>query len=435
MNRSRIDGFVYFLLGAAALLLLAWGRPVPAGLDQTDFKIVYYASKAVLHHQDPYIRTTLYDLYRSDPAHQNESSKMPWNVITTCMYLPTGVIAMVPLGLLPWHAARLLWELLNAGGFLFAAYLMWDAAAEWSPRIAGILMLLVLSGSAMALKVGNSGAIVIGLCAIAVWCFVRNRYIAAGVLCMAAALALKPQNAGFIWLYFLLASPVYRRHALKALGVVAVFGVVSLLWIRQVSPHWATELHNNVQATFGPGQMNSPDSPLIDPGVNGPIIVSLQTLTSLFWPDVRIYGPAAYLVLAPLLLIWIWWVLRRSQAGGAPWIELAAILPITILFGYHRQYDVGLLMIAVPTCALLSCHAPRIGRLAVGFTFAAALLANDLILHDIGNFSLSLRTNHSGFGRTLIYAVIGRPVPWAMLAMAVFHAWVLWRREPMATEP
>jgi hypothetical protein len=359
----------------------------------------------------------------------------PWDVITTCMYLPTGVIAMVPLALLPWSAAHLIWAFLTAGCFLFAAYLMWDAAAEWSPRIAGILMLLVLSGNAMVLKVGNSAAVVIGLCAIAVWCFVRERYITVGVLCLAAALALKPQNAGFIWLYFLLASPAHRKRALQALGVVAVIAVISLLWMRQVSPNWTVELHNNVQATFGPGQMNSPDSPLIDPGVNGPTIASLQTVTSLFWQDVRIYSPVAYLALAPLLLIWIWSVLRRGEAWGAPWIELAAILPVTILFGYHRQYDTGLLMIAFPACAMLSCQSRRIGRLAVGFTFAAVLLSNDLVLHDIGNLSLSLRINHPGVILTLVYSVLGRPVVWAMLALAVFYAWVLWRRRLIEVQP
>jgi hypothetical protein len=249
------------------------------------------------------------------------------------------------------------------------------------------------------------------------------------VLCLAAALALKPQDAGFIWLYFLLVSPAHRKRALQALGIVAVLAVVSLLWMRQVSPNWAAELHNNVQATFGPGQMNSPDSPLIDPGVNGPMITSLQTVTALFWPDARIYNPVAYLALVPLLLIWIWSVLRRGQAWGAPWIELAAILPVTILFGYHRQYDTGLLMIAVPACALMTRQVQRTGRLALGFTLAAVLVSNDIVLHDIGNLSSGLRINHPGMILTLVYSVIGRPVVWATLALALFYAWLLWRRK------
>ena len=98
-----------------------------------------------------------------------------------------------------------------------------------------------------------------------------------------------------------------------------------------------------------------------------------------------------------------------------------------MMFGYHRQYDTGLLLLAVPACALLAQGGGRIGRLAVGFTFAAALASSDIVIHDIGNFTLGLRTDHAGFARTLVYALIGRPVPWAMLALAVFYECLNWR--------
>jgi hypothetical protein len=434
LSRARIDSLVYFLLGAAAFLALGWLMPNDPSLSLSDFKAIYYASQAQLRHQDPYLPANLLALYRGDPVNTTAAQLGARDVVINCINLPTTLLLFAPFAMIPSPAAHALWSLLVAAAFLFAAYLMWNVAAEWSPRVAGFLMLIVLSGSQLLLQTGNAAGLVVSLCAIAAWCLVRQKHVAAGVVCLGLALALKPQDAGFIWLFFLL-TPAYRRSALQALAVVAAIAIPAVPWTWHVSPNWMAELNNNVQSTFAPGQLNDAANAMIDPVVRGPMIVSLQTITSLYWSHAAVYNTIAYLALAPLLLIWISAVLRRRFAGPGAWIALGAAVPITMLFGYHRQYDTRLLLVAAPVCALLSRAGNRIGRVAVVLTFAAALASSTVALGVIGNFTFALRTDHSGMARTLVYSVIARPVPWTMLALAMFYAWLLRRREPLATEP
>jgi Glycosyltransferase family 87 len=434
LSRARIDSLVYFLLGAAALLALGWLTPPYPDVNQSDFKMVYFSAKALVHHQDPYVQANLLQLYRAEPGNNSAAQLGAADVVTICLYLPTGPFLIAPFALLPWTMAHVVWSLLTAALFLFAAYLIWDIGVEWAPRVSGFLMLVLLSGSQIILETGNPAGIVVGLLCIAAWCFLRNRYTVAGTVCLGLALAFKPQDAGFIWLFFLLL-PAYRRRALQALGIVAAVSIPAVLWMWRVSPNWIAELHSNLLATFAPGQMNSPDNSMVDPAVRGAKNVSLQTITSLYWSHAQIYNAVAYAVLAVLLFVWLLSMLKHRVAGNSAWILLAAVVPIAVIAGYHRQYDSRLLILAVPGCALLSQRGGRIGRLATVFTFAAALFSSDIVLADIGNLTIGLRTDHSGVGRTVLYSLIGRPVPWAMLALAGFYAWLLWRQRSIAIEP
>jgi hypothetical protein len=433
LSRARIDSLVYFLVGAASFLALGWLSPPDPSLSLSDFKAVYYASQAQLLHHDPYIPANLLALYRGDPANTTAAQLGARDVVINCINLPTTLLLFAPLAMLPSPAAHIAWSLLIAVVFLLAAYLMWDVAAVWSSRVAGFLMLILLSGSELLLQTGNAAGLVVSLCAIAAWCLLREKHVWAGILCLGLALAIKPQDAVFVWLFFLL-TPAYWRRALQALAVVAVLALVAVPWTSQVSPHWISELDQNVQSTFAPGQLNDAANPIVDPVVRGPMIVSLQTITSLCWANPHIYNLIAYIVLAPLLLLWIRALLKELYASLGRWIALGAAVPITLLSGYHRQYDTLLMLLSVPACALLSRAGNRTGRLAAAFIFTAALASSGIVLSMVGNFTYALRTNHGGIARTLVYSIIGRPVPWAMLALAMFYAWLLRRHEPIVLE-
>ena len=98
----------------------------------------------------------------------------------------------------------------------------------------------------MLLALGNTAGLVVGLSVIAAWCFLRERFVFAGILSMAVSLAMKPHDAGLIWLYFFLAGGVLRKRALQTLAVTAVLAVPAILWISHVAPHWPSELHANL---------------------------------------------------------------------------------------------------------------------------------------------------------------------------------------------
>jgi hypothetical protein len=341
--------------------------------------------------------------------------------------LPSTVILLAPFALLPPAVAQVLWTTLTAASVIFAAWIMWDLACGWSPRVAGLLTFVVVSGSQALLFVGNAAGLVVGLITVGVWCFVREKHAAIGVVCMAAALLIKPQDAGFIWLYFLLAGGMARRRAVQTLAIVIPVACLTAISMAQISPDWIIELRRNVMATIGPGQINNPLAAWVDPHYAGAMIVSLQTATGVFWTDPRIYNGLACLVLAPLILLWAVKSTGSRLDPARAWIALAAAVPLSMLAGYHRQYDTRLLLLALPACAMLAARKDRVGRLALVFTSIAALASSNLVLPLFGFVSYGLRDRIPGVGGELLYALLGRPVPLALLAMSGFYCWVLLR--------
>ena len=69
-----------------------------------------------------------------------------------------------------------------------------------APGISDGLLCLLLAGSGLLIEVGNVAGIVVRLYAVAVWCFLRERFAYAGVLCLAIGLLVKPHDAGLVWL-------------------------------------------------------------------------------------------------------------------------------------------------------------------------------------------------------------------------------------------
>ncbi|MDR3411182.1 MAG: hypothetical protein P4L87_09610 [Formivibrio sp.] len=137
-------------------------------------------------------------------------------------------------------------------------------------------------------------------CVIGSWCFIRERFIPVGILCLAASLAIKPQDTGLVWLYFLLAGRVYRKRALLTIGTTIVMSLPVVLWVWRVSPQWMQELHSNVMAFAVHGGLNDPAP--ASAGTHGlGMVISLQAVISVFWDNPHIYNPVSYLIVVPPL--------------------------------------------------------------------------------------------------------------------------------------
>jgi hypothetical protein len=273
---------------------------------------------------------------------------------------------------------------------------------------------------------GMSAGIAISLCVVAVWCFLQERFVPAGILCLAISLALKPQDAGLVWLYFLLAGGVYRKRALQTLAAAVAFCLPSVLWVWHIAPHWIQELHSNILAFTAHGGINDPGP--ASSGAHGlAMIISLQEVISVFRDDPRIYNPASYLICAPLLLVWIFATLRSRPTAARILLGLAAIAPLTMLPFYHRQYDAKLLLLAVPACAMLWAEGGLIGRLALLVTTAGFVFNGDIF------FAIVIRILTSHLPATVLSgqiqaAVLVFPAPLILLVMSIFYLWVYVRR-------
>jgi hypothetical protein len=335
---------------------------------------------------------------------------------------------------MPWGLAHVLWTALTLISLIVAALLVWDHGADDAPVISGLLIGFLIANSEVLIITGTVAGIAVSLCIIAVSCFVRQKFVVAGILCFAVSLALKPQDAGLVWLYFLLAGGVYRKHSVRVFLATVALSLPSLLWVWHAAPNWIPELQSNMAAFFGHGGINSPGA--ASSGAHGlAMLVSLQAVFSFFWDNPHIYNPATYLLCVPLLLTWAIVTVRSRFTLPKAWLALAAISALSMLPVYHRQYDTKLLLLTVPACAMLMAEGGRIGKLAVLVNASAFVFTADLpwivILSVIGN----LQPAATGFAKQISAAIQILPTPLMLLITGIFYLWVYVRRSSILTPP
>lgn len=234
---------------------------------------------------------------------------------------------------------------------------------------------------------------------------------------------LKPHDAGFIWLYFLLVGPVMRRRALHTLTFTAALALIAAAWITFPSPHWIQELHKNHVLVAAPGSTSDPSlSGTSSSGVANPLI-NLQAVFVILSENSSIYNAASFLLTAPLILVWVWAVRRIPASPSSHLLALSSIAPLALLPVYHRSYDGTLLLLTIPGCALL-WSVPGVRRwIAILLTLLGLLSVGDiplaLLLGSTQRFIVASPT----IGKKLLIIITSRPTPLILLAMGCFYLW------------
>jgi hypothetical protein len=427
MTKVRLGGLLLLLLSSGFFIFLGSSleRTVPGGM--ADFKGVYYGTRCLLHGCDHYRQSELLRFYQAEGGDRPSDAILQRQGVTLYVNLPSTFIVLAPFALLPWGAAHVLWMTLMAASLTLAAFLMWNIEASRAPGISLFLICFLLANCEIVLAGGNAAGIVVSLCVVAVWCFLRERLVLAGVLCMAVSLAIKPHDAGLVWLYFLLAGGVYRKRALQTLVVIVVLGLPGILWVSHVAPHWLQEMHSNLMTISAHGGLNDPGAARVDER-DPNTVIDLQTVISVFWDDPRIYNPATYAVCGPLLLMWMLVTLRARVSTARTWLALAAITSLSMLLTYHRPYDAKLLLLTVPACAILWAEGGPIGWLALLVNTAGIVLTGDIPLIILRILADNLHIPTAGLSGQILKVTLTRPVPLVLLAMGIFYLWVYVRR-------
>ena len=422
MNKARLDGLYVMLIGNAVFLLLGVGLATTSPVEMVDFRGLYFPTQCLLQHCNPYNED---EVLRFTAAAQGGR---PQDVVRArevmrYIYPPTTFVFTAPFAMLPWGVAHFLWMTLIAGSLIFSSFLIWSLGADYAPVASGILIGFLLANSEMLMVTGNVAGIAISFCLISVWCFLRNRFVWAGILCLAISLIVKPHDAALVWLFFLLAGGVHRKRAWQTLLVTLALSLPVVLWVWHVSPNWMQGLHTNIAECSAPGGPMDPG--ITSSGAHGlGMVVSLQTVFAVFWDDPRFYNPASYLVCAPLLLLWAFVTLRFRSSYTREWLALAAIAPLTLLPIYHRQQDTKLLLLTIPACAMLWAAGGLVGKLAlfvnaVGF-FCTAEFPWVVLLAFLNH----VHWPAAWWVRDLVIAVQIFPIPLILLATCIFYLWV-----------
>lgn len=407
-------------------------RDYQSAIKMADFSTVYFAARCAVHHTDPYSRTAyLQELMRDKVSFAGSAvAQRDVDIFMRCVYLPTTLFVLIPFALLPWTTAQNLFLILTALSLAGAALAMWDLTGRPAPAVAGWLVVFWLVNSALILLLGNPAGVVVGFCIIAAWCFLRRHYESIGVVLLAVSLVIKPHDAGFVWLYFLLVGGRPRKRALQTLAVAVVVGICTVIWMAPVSPHWTQELHANLAADFVRGGINDPGPLGITEWNFGPVI-SLQNTMSIFKDDPNFYNPASYLMGGVLILGWAAAVLRKRLTWEGALLALATVSILTMLPAYHHPYDAKLLVLTIPACAMLWAGGGKMRWAALGATAAVFLVTSDLPIILLTEMTKSLPISVSTVGGKLAL-LLTHPAPVVLLAGGCFYLWVFMRYQPVA---
>ncbi len=426
-QRTRPAAIGVFLFCSALSLLWGCALAKTANGGASGFQAIYYGTRCLLQHHDPYRQSELEAVYRAEGGEPPAQSFQTHQAVTLYVNLPTTFILIAPLAMLPWNVAHAIWLALLAVAFFLAAFLMWRLEAAHASNISLFLVCILIANAEVIFGGGNTAGIVVSLCVLAVWCFLNDRFVPAGVLCMAVSLAIKPHDVGLVWLYFLMAGRLQRKRALQALIITGVIGLSAFLWVSHVAPHWIQDWRSNLAVISSPGGINQPGPKSVS-GSTPDMVIDLQAAVSVFKDDPRVYNLVSYLVCGPLLLVWSVRTLRSQFTRTRGWLAMAAIVPITMLVTYHRSYDAKLLLLTIPACAMLWAKGGAIGRSALLVSTAGILFTSDIPLAIMVIFAEKLQMSAAGFLGKILTVLLSRPASLALLAMGIFYLWVYVRQ-------
>ncbi len=427
MSKRRRLGLVLVLITGGLSVL--WGCFLGWTLTKgpMDFQAVYYGSLTLLEHHDPYNISDVEAVYRAEGGDRQRVNARQHEDMTLYVNTPATLALIAPFAMIPMAVGQVLWLILSAGSMMLAAFLMWDIGADYAPVLSGCLVGFLLANCQVIFAGGNTAGLVVGLTVVAAWCFLRNRFVLAGVVCMAVSLAIKPHDTGLVWLFFLLAGGIYRKRALQTAALTAALIIPAVLWTSVAVPQWVHDWNTNLAIIAAPGGINDP-RPAATVKITADNVISLQAVFSVFRDSPRFYNWASYLVCGVLILIFAVTVMRTRFTLERAWFALAAVVPLTVLVTYHRLHDTKLLLLAVPACAILWAGGGAIGRTAAILTSAGVVLNSDIPITIFGTIIDQLHISTATWVGKILTVMLARPNQEILLALGIFYLWIYVRR-------
>jgi hypothetical protein len=450
-GRQRLYGLCVVLLGCLFFAVRGYHDQTLA-LQSFDFKPVYSSARCLLDGCDPYDSIQIERVYLQ---HGGDASDLrpfrPFNA----NYPPSALFLVMPLTLLPFGPAHVLWLGIGIFFFCVAAFCIADLCA--GPRallVEGILAVFVAT-STILVMLGQPAMISISLVVIGAWCFLKQRHTVIGILAFAASLTFKPHVGALIWLFFLLTSrggelpgsvsalsgetslepaTMFRRRALQTLAVTLVL-MTPGIWLafhHPASAHWPRELRTNLVGIAAHGNASDP-GPANDEAAS---IDNLQALFSLVRDRPSFYNRAAYAAFVPLFLAWLYLVMRSLKnpyrrlfgeegltvIAARNLLALATAAALSFLPIYHRQYDTRLLLFLFPAVALMASRKRWQGYVALGLSIMATFTMSHQFVH-LGPWA----GRHVASLPPVVWLALYRPLPLTLLLLTVFFLYCMFR--------
>jgi hypothetical protein len=323
MKEFRKSNLHALAIGIATLIFFGLGG-LRAFYIRNDFVPVYAGARCLLHGCNPYGTGVL-------------------------LYPPSTLLVLSPLALFRYPAAWLIWFLLNGALFVAAVVLVLSLCPKRHRWLATALGAVLLAGSSQLLILAQPSAFAVSLIVIGVYFFLRGRRLLIGAVLLMLSLAVKPLIGGLIVLY--LFSRVHRRYAALAMvGALALLLCGGLiLRMHPQSADWVSDLRANVSSAVAPGATDDP-RPTNEQAVAA---VNLQTITSIFFRDEKVFNDAAYAIFGILFGAWVVAVLRMNPSMDNHLLSIGALSVLTLMPVYHRSYDSRFLLLSIPAALIV----------------------------------------------------------------------------------
>ena len=329
------------------------------------FSLLIFRPARGWHGLDPYSPRVIAQLWPREAGippflvRESENGTLPARRGIPSPYPPTGLPLLVPLALLPWRSAIVLWIALNViafGSILFSTLGLVQTPLCSRRAAAIVLCALVLAPFHTAIAVGNIVLVVFALGMLACLCLERRSDVTAGFL-LAAAAALKPTIALPFLIYFV----VKGRWRALIVGLAAGLGLflIADLRLRLAGVDWVASYFLNSRRMFASGANN-------DFTAANHTRFDLLNLQVVVFQIVRNRALTEILSVLASLGLLARWIFRLRWKADARLYDLGVLAVIFLLPFYHRFYD---------SCLLLLPLAWALTQVTTGLrTFARAVL-------------------------------------------------------------
>jgi hypothetical protein len=431
MTRAQSDSRFLLLLGIVTLILFGVFFRYRAADSMLDFQEVYCGARLFVHHQDPYNPSLMSNIYNTEFGESDlieHHKSMIYSV-----YFPTAYFVLAPIGKLPWEFASALWNVLTLGSLIVAACLLWREGAQYAPVLSGALAGFAVANGAVVFANGNPAGVVVGLCVIAVWCLTQDRLPWLGILCLVVSFAVKPQDAGLLWLFFLLRPGVFRKRALQTMAITILVGAAAALWTWHIAPHMVPEFRANFAEWSGPGGNSDPGpTGLTSKSGTMEVITGLQAVVSVFRDSPSFYNSFTILFCGSLLIVWAVTTLGSDFSRSRAWTALAALTPLSLIVTYHRAYDARLLLLCIPACAMLWAKRNATAKIALAVTTVAFVFTGEVPLAFLNPLLMRMHVDTGSLLGKFETVLLMRLAVLSLLAMCLFYLWIYLRQRHAA---
>jgi hypothetical protein len=301
--------------------------------DKTDFSELYTSAWLWRHAQNP---------YNSVLATATQQQLVGGLLQIAPIYLPTGLVLISPLTLLPWGWANLLWLLFCLAGVAATILLLlriWSREASGFRTLIFVTFLLSFDPLHQAFHLGNAAVIAVPFVLCSIVLAERGIDSWAGII-LGIELCLKPQIGIWILAYYIL-----RRRTRLFFGSFIAGALVTAIALTkmQAAPLTAAiaDYRANLHYWFDPGRHFGFTEGAFPFHVNMMQVVIYQLSHSILASKLIAHG--LFLIGVTLWALILW----RSRFRAPVALAISALLALSFLSLYHGVPDATILTLSL----------------------------------------------------------------------------------------